>query len=439
MMPFSPPPRIASAALPFQSDLDRLIAQPTPPFVRLWPAMGFGLFAALSLAAALLPIDIVVTAQGRITTDAPPILLRPNARAVLTELLVKPGDVVQKGQILARLDATLPQADLAALSAEERSLVAEITRITAELSGKTMPRTSPEFAAQESILARRSAQTQASLAAYDAAIAALKSQQSALAKMTASVTERVSIARQIESMQGELSRRKAAAPLSVLAARAARLTAEQEAFAHQSQLADIARQLGAAQDQRAIFVAQNLRDASENLPKLQLRLAQVQDALSKAKRLRALTEITAPRAGVVVSVAPGGVGAIVAEGDALVSIVPTDVGLLADISIASSDLGRVGIGDPVALKIDAYPFRKFGSLKGQITSIGPISTTPEGASEAVHPARVALLPMPQDMAQDMALASGMTLSAEVWTGTRSVLDYFLDPIERGLSESLREP
>jgi HlyD family secretion protein len=176
MIHFSPPPRVASAALPFQSDLDRLIAQPTPPFVRFWPAMGFGLLAALALAGALLPIDIVVTAQGRIATDAPPILLRPNARAALTELLVKPGDVVQKGQILARLDATLPQADLAALTAEQRSLTAEIARIRAELSGQTMPASSPEFAAQHSILARRTAEMQASLAAFDAAIAALQTQ-----------------------------------------------------------------------------------------------------------------------------------------------------------------------------------------------------------------------------------------------------------------------
>lgn len=439
MMHLSPPPRVASAALPFQSDLDRLIAQPTPPFVRFWPAMGFGLLAALTLAAALFPIDIVVTAQGRITTDAPPILLRPSARAALTELLVKPGDVVQKGQVLARLDATLPQADLAALSSEKRSLTAEIARIQAELSGQTMPTTGPELVAQQSILARRTAEKTASLAAYDAAIAALQNQQAALAKMTPSVNERVSIAQQIEAMQDELARRNAAAPLAVLTARAARLTAEQEAFSHQSQLADVARQLGAAQDQRAIFLAQSLRDASETLPKLLLRLSQVQDALSKAERITALTEITAPRAGVVISLAPGGVGAIVTEGDPLISIVPTDTGLLADISIASSDLGRVAIGDPVALKIDAFPFRKFGSLKGKITSIGPVSSTPEGAGEAVHPARVALQTPAQDLPSGMTLASGMTLSAEVWTGTRSVLDYFLDPIERGLSESLREP
>jgi hemolysin D len=172
---------------------------------------------------------------------------------------------------------------------------------------------------------------------------------------------------------------------------------------------------------------------------LQLRLSQVQDALSKALRITALTEIIAPRAGVVVALAPGGVGAIVTEGDPLISIVPTDAGLLADISVASSDLGRVAIGDPVALKIDAFPFRKFGSVKGEITSIGPVSSTPEGAGEAVHPARVALQTPAQDLPSGMTLASGMTLSAEVWTGTRSVLDYFLDPIERGLSESLREP
>ncbi len=439
MMHWSPPPRVAPAALPFQSDLERLIAQPTPRFVRLWPALGIGLFAALITGAALLPVDVVITAQGRITTDAPPILLRPSARATLQDLLVKPGDVVQKGQIVARLDATLPQADLAALLAEQRSITAEIARIQAEVSGAPLQGSGPEFAAQAAILARRSAEMGASLAAFDATIGALERQLADLTELTPSVEDRVIIAQQIEDIQSELARRNVAAMFTVLEARTARIDAAQQAFAHKAQLADLARQLGAARDQRAIFVAQSTRDASESLPKLQLRLTQVQDALSKAQRLSALTELSAPRAGVVISVAPGGVGAMVAEGDPLVAIVPTDAGLLAEISIASSDLGRVETGDPVTLKIDAFPFRKFGGVAGKISSLGPVSSTPENGGEAVHPARVALLSSPATLPDGMILASGMTLSAEVRAGTRSVLNYFLDPIERGLSESLREP
>ena len=147
----------------------------------------------------------------------------------------------------------------------------------------------------------------------------------------------------------------------------------------------------------------------------------------------------APQAGVVISVAPGGVGAIMAEAEPLVVLIPTDAGLVADLTIASSDLGRVAVGDLVTLKIDAFPYRRFGLGQGRIDSLGPVSVTPEGGTEARHPARILLLAPPPDLPPGMAWVPGMTRSAEVRTGTRSVLDYFLDPLERGLSESLREP
>ena len=72
----------------------------------------------------------------------------------------------------------------------------------------------------------------------------------------------------------------------------------------------------------------------------------------------------------------------------------------------------------------------------------PISSAafaPEGASEAQHPARVSLAGGLHDLPAGAGLLPGMTLEADVKTGTRSVLDYFLDPLLRGLNEALREP
>ena len=97
------------------------------------------------------------------------------------------------------------------------------------------------------------------------------------------------------------------------------------------------------------------------------------------------------------------------------------------------------MGDLVTVKIDAFPWRRFGLAEGRIDSLGPVSLTPEGGTEALHPAHVTLLTPPQHLPPGIVLLPGMTLSAEVRTGTRSVLDFFLDPLQRGLSESLREP
>jgi len=432
-------PRVSALALSFQTELDRLSAEPAPPVARLWPALGLGLLVGLAGMAALLPVDVVVTAQGQVAADAPPILLRPIARGVLQELLVQPGDIVQAGQVLARLDATLPQADRAALLSEQRSLRAEIARYEAELSGGDLTASGPETMQQADILARRRTASQASFAALDSTIEALSQEEKLLAAMGPTLAERLAIAAEVEGMRRELANRQSIAHVEVLAARAARLTAEAEVVAHQARQADLSRRLRAARDQREVYAAEISREASEALPRLRLRLSQIEDALAKAERLATLTDLVAPRAGVVISVAPGGVGAIAAEGEPLVVLVPSDAGLVAEISIASADLGRVAVGDLVSIKVDAFPFRRFGLAEGRIESLGPVSFTPEGGSRALHPARVSLLSTPKDMPHGAALVPGMTLSAEVLTGTRTVLDYFLAPIERGLTESLREP
>ena len=438
-LPTAKAPRVSPLALAFQTDLDRLIREPAPALVRIWPALGLGLLAALTLAAALLPVDVVITAPGRIAADAPPMLLRPNARAVLTALLVRPGDLVVAGQVLARLDATLPQADRAALTSEKRSLKAEIARAEAEVSGTALIIRTAEDAQQAAVLTQHRALVAARLAALDAAIAGLQAEAATLGAMAPALAERLIIAHQVEDMRQDLADRNAAPKIDALVARAARLTAEAEVSALQARQSDLARRLRAAHDDRAVFAADLSRDAAESLPRLRLRLTQIEDALFKASHLAALTEIVAPQAGVVISVAPGGVGAIMAEADPLVVLIPTDAGLVADLTIASSDLGRVAVGDLVTLKIDAFPYRRFGLGQGRIASLGPVSVTPEGGTEARHPARISLLALPPDLPQGMTLVPGMTLSAEVRTGTRTVLDYFLDPLERGLSESLREP
>ena len=276
--------RVSPLALAFQTDLDRLIAEPTPRLVRIWPAAGLGLLAALVLAAALLPVDVVITAPGRIAADAPLMLLRP-------------GDVVVAGQVRARLDATLAQADRAALSSEQRSLKAEIARAEAEVSAAVLTIRAAEDAQQAGILAQQRALGAARLAELDAAIVSLQAEVATLAAMAPALAERLEIAHEVEDMRQDLADRRSAPKIDALVARAARLAAETEVSALRARQSDLARHLRTSPDDRAVFAADLPRNVAEALPRLRLRLTQIEDALSKASHLAALTNIVAPQAG----------------------------------------------------------------------------------------------------------------------------------------------
>lgn len=431
--------RLAREALEFQADLDRLVAEPAPLLLRLWPALGGALVLGLVLTASAVRLDIVVTARGRIAADAPPAILSPMTRAVLRDLLVRPGDTVVKGQVLAHLDATLPDADRAALVAQRDALSAQEQRLEADLSGRDMAANTPELALQARVQEQRAglaaAQRSQLQAARDAASDALAAELEA----EQGLTERLSIARQVEAMRDTLAARQTGSRLAALEAELARSDAETALNQHKGRLKDLTARLAGAEAALSAYDSDRRRADLEALASLRPQIAAVEEALSKASRLSALSDLTAPGPAVVISVAQGGPGSVLAEGTPVVVLVPRDVALVAEIMVRSADAGSVAPGDPVNLKIDAFAWRRHGLLSGRLLDVSSASFTPEGATEAQHPARVSLLGSLHDMPNGTGLLPGMTLEADVKIGSRSVLDYFLDPLLRGLDEALREP
>ena len=434
-----PRPTIVAAALEFQADLDRLVEEQPPLILRLWPALGAALLVALVAVAALMRIDIVVTATGRLAADAPPIILQPMRRATLRDLLVKPGDMVVAGQIVARLDGTFAEADRAALAVERAALLAKVQRLRAELDGTALPRGGADAALQAAVRAQRSDLALAQRRQLLAARAALTKARAAEERAGEALAARRDIATQIAAMRETLAQSRSGSRLSALEARLNRIDAEAALDQHLARLDDLTQRGAQADAVIVAFDADLRRQTTEALADLTPRLAEVEEQLTKAASLASLSDLHAPRAGVVLSVAKGGPGSLMAEGEPVVVLVPTDVPLIAEIGIRSSEAGNIALGDPVTLKIDAFPWRRHGTLQGRLQDVSHGSFTPEGGTAALHSGRVTLTTALSGLSPGTALLPGMTLSAEIKTGSRTVLDYFLEPLMRGLSESLREP
>ena len=438
-MKLGPRPMIVPAALAFQADLDRLVEEEPPVILRLWPALGAALLLALVAVAALTRIDIVVTASGRLAADAPPIILQPMSRATLRDLLVKPGDLVVAGQILARLDGTLAEADRAALTVERAALLAKVQRLRAELDGTALPAGGLDTALQSDVRDQRSDLALAQRRQLQAARAALTKATLAEERAGAGLEARRAIAVQIETMREALAQSRSGSRLTALEARLTRIDAEAALDQHRARLDDLAQRRAQADAALAAFEADLRRQTTEALADLTPRLAEVDERLTKARRLASLSDLRAPRAGVVLSVAKGGPGSLMAEGEPVVVLVPTDVALIAEIGIRSSEAGNIALGDPVTLKIDAFAWRRHGSLQGRLQDVSHGSFTPDGSATALHSGRVTFVGDLTDLTPGTGLMPGMTLNAEIKTGTRTVLDYFLEPLMRGVNESLREP
>ena len=131
------------------------------------------------------------------------------------------------------------------------------------------------------------------------------------------------------------------------------------------------------------------------------------------------------------------------EAEPLVTLVPLGAALIADISIGSADVGYAKIGDDAVVKVDAFPYQRHGFLVGRLRAIGEDSSAAAttGAVQALyHRSQVTLGDRRlRDLPAGARLIPGMTVTAEIEVGSRTVISYFLYPILRGIRESLREP
>lgn len=429
--------RIAPEALIFQSPIVQVQEEPLPWLLRLWPVGTAALLLTLVLLTAVVPVDVVVTARGRIVTDDPPAVLKPVGPAMLRSLPVRAGDAVQRGQLVARLDPRDPETSVAVLQTRQVTLTAEIARIEAEIAGRAVTGETPALALQARVQDERAA---GEAAQRDGLVAELSRIDNAIAAETVEgpqLAEWTTTARELETMRHELLGRQNGTRVAYIEARIARMSAEERMRQHEARLVSLARERESAVARLAAFDSDLRETRLEDLARLRPELAMIEDQLSNATGLARMYDLVAPVDGVVLSVAEGGPGSLMTMAESVAVIAPSGSPIHAEIGLRSSDIGLVQPGAETRIKVDAFPWRRHGIIQGQLSDIAPSSaTTPASGGEALHAARVAFepgTPVPE------GLMPGMTLTTDITTGTRSMLEFFLDPLLNGLKESLREP
>ena len=165
--------------------------------------------------------------------------------------------------------------------------------------------------------------------------------------------------------------------------------------------------------------------------------------LEKATKHQDLVRLTATEDFVVLTQAKLSVGSVLKEGDALFTLMPTDTPLEAELRIASRDVGFLRRGDHCVLKIDAFNFIEHGTAEGRVSWIseGAFTTDDNGqAIEAYYKARCSIDTLNfRNVPDNFRLIPGMTLSADMNIGSRSVAAYLLSGFMRGIGQSMREP
>jgi len=445
-------------ALPFQSPIDTILVERPPVFMRSSHFIIIGMFLILLLIAWLIKVDVVISAQGRIATEIPPISLQTLDRGIIRELNVRVGDHVSKGQVLASLDPTFAEADLEALTVQQSATNALLRRVEAEQKGVAFDPGSHATAAeliQLDIYRQRQIEFGSRLRVFDEHIQQLQANIFTIQNDEDLLRKQLAIAKDVEGMRGELLRLQTGSRLNYLDAQSMRMRMEKEYQDNVNRLKELEHDLQSRKAERQSYIDEWKRQVAENVASARTEARKLDESVAKSARVHDTIVISAPEDGVVLDVAKRSVGSVLRDAEAVVTIVPDRAKLVADVAIASRDVGYIHAGQEVVVKLDAFPYQRHGLLSGELKWINEDSTPYnqtsglDSASNSIRPAEAVafhrgrvelsnkthLLNMPEGA----RMFPGMTLTAEIKIDKRSVLGFILTPITKGLTESMREP
>jgi hemolysin D len=187
-----------------------------------------------------------------------------------------------------------------------------------------------------------------------------------------------------------------------------------------------------------VLKAKYFKSNFPELTELQRQLSSIQEELVKATDLNAKQILYAPVSGQVQELAISTIGGVVMEAQQLMLIVPDEQQLEVEVFLENKDIGFVQEGMAAEIKIHTFPFTKYGLIDGEITTISDDATMDEqrGLIYGMH------LLMKQNTIEvkgkDVRLMPGMAVTAEVKTGKRRIIEFFLAPLLRYKDESIRE-
>ena len=434
----------------FQSESAEVEEDPEPAQTRLTLYTLAGLFIALVAVTVFMQMNRVVTSNaGLIVTTEPTIVLQALDPSIIKSLEAQEGERVKSGQLLATLDPTFAAADVSAATAQIASLEAEIARTEAELAHRDFNPpvgTTPEgayMALQRAYFVERKAQFDAQLLAYNEQIAQNHATIRKLKDDLAHYEDRVKISQEIENMRASLAASQYGSRLNLLTATDQRLEMLRTQDFDRNGLSESEHQLASTIANRDAFVEQWNGQVSQELVTARNGLDTAQQQLTKAAKHKDLVRLEAPEDAVVLKLAKLSVGSVLKEADPFITLAPLRSPVEAEVHISAREIGFVRPGDSATIKLDPFNFVEHGTASGAVRWISEGAFTQDDNGNTVDPyykARIALTKVQLTGVPDsFRLVPGMTLTADINIGSRSVFSYIVRGLIRGVNEAMREP
>ena len=454
---------LSREALDFAPGL--LAIQESPPS-RMPRAVLYSVTTLLVLSliwAAVGHLDIVASADGRLVPKTYLKVVQPADGGIVKEILVREGEQVHTGQVLLRMDAQDAQADTAKLQSDLSLHSLQLRRIDAELAGQPLRRQRDD---PSDLFRQVEAQYRERRQAYLDSLGQVEEQLRKAQRDSDSGEAVLSKLRQtnpILKSQAEayagLGTDGYVPKVTVSDKQRAWIENEQDLHAQESTVQGLVAAVREAGQQLRQVRSKYRSDLENERVDAEGEYRKLQQDWAKQEHHSSLLELRAPQAGTVKDLATHTIGTVVSGGTVLLSIVPENEPLVAEVMIRNDDVGFVHAQQQVKIKLAAYPFQKYGLLDGEVLQIWPDASednntaSPRSSSEVRSGVNVnsgetaasgfkALVSLDRQTLHAgndaLKLVAGMQIVAEIREGRRTVLEYLLSPLQGALHDSARE-
>ncbi|WP_428943565.1 HlyD family type I secretion periplasmic adaptor subunit [Pantoea sp. FN060301] len=349
-------------------------------------------------------LDEVTVGTGKVTPLSHAQVIESLDGGIVNELNVHEGDIIEKGQVLARLDPTRFQSSFGEAAARARTLRASAERLRAELTGAPL-RFSAETLKEPELVAR---ETQL-----------FESRRRNLSETVSNLKQSMKLVQDELRMTQPLVAKGAAGEVEVIRLR--------------RQVSELRGKIDEAQNEYAVRAREEQVKNNADLD------AQLQVMTGKEDQLTRAT-LYSPVRGIVKDVQVNTVGGVVQPGGKLMEIVPLEDQLLIETRINPRDIAYIRPGLPATVKVTAYDSSIYGNLHGQVETVSPDTLQDEVKRDQYYYrvyVRTDKAELSNKAGRKFPIVPGMVANVEIKTGQKSVMDYLVKPLNK-VKESLRE-
>lgn len=427
-----------------------LALQETPvspaPRVFMWLIITFAVLVVLW--ASFGKIDIVASAPGKIVPNDRTKVIQPAETAVVKKIYVMDGQQVKRGELLLELDTTATTADIVktreALTAAQLDAARSTALIVALESGR-QPIINPISnipsniqAEAQKLVSGQYSEMQSKLAALDADTMKRRAELQTTREVVSKLVRTSPIAARRAEDFKRLTEQNFVSQHAYLERDQIRIEQEGDLATQKSRVVELEAAINANIAQRNLMRAEFRRTLLTTLNEATQKADSLQQELVKADQRGRLMRLTAPVDGTVQQLAMHTIGGVVTPAQAIMVIVPRDNILEIEALVENKDIGFVNPGQVAEVKVETFPFTKYGTIDAKVISVSNDAIQDEKRGLVYHAKVLMKRATISVEGKQVNLSPGMAVTVEIKTGQRRVIDYFLSPLMQYSNESLRE-